>query len=235
MVRIHRDVADSGRDSVRAPRRADHEARGHTEAPREARPPGRLSEIPPSRRGSPGGSPDRRSHLRGIGFARSERRMGDPEEGPRGDEAGHLGPAAAHDPGGHPHVCSDPGGPEGGEVKLGRPSLSDQREGGGVRLFSRRLSDVTDSLPEIVAIAKSLPASEFLLEGEVVAVNADGKPLPFQDLMRRFRRVHGIAAAQEEIPLKLYLFDLLHVDGQTLVDAPYRSRWESLEGLVPSE
>ncbi|TLZ93094.1 MAG: ATP-dependent DNA ligase, partial [Methanobacteriota archaeon] len=92
-----------------------------------------------------------------------------------------------------------------------------------------------DSLPEIVAIAKSLPASEFLLEGEVVAVDADGKPLPFQDLMRRFRRVHGIEAAQEEIPLKLYLFDLLHLDGRTLIDEPYRERWRLLEGLVPSE
>src|SRR5437773_218622 len=316
MVRIHRDVADSGRDSVRAPRRADHEARGHIEAPRETRPPGRLSEIPPPRRGSPGGSPDRRSHLRGVGFARPERRMGDPEEGPRGDEAGHVGPPAADDSGSYPHVCSDRGGPwprldeglmlegiadaagvdaesvrtahmflgdlgmvaeialfegavglrsrglrllapmkpmlaemaedldevlaeHGGqtavEFKLDGARIQIHRKGDVVRIFSRRLSDVTDSLPEIVAIAKSLPASEFLLEGEVVAVNADGKPLPFQDLMRRFRRVHGIAAAQEEIPLKLYLFDLLHVDGQTLIDAPYRARWESLERLVPSE
>src|SRR5207247_4029339 len=82
-------------------------------------------------------------------------------------------------------------------------------------------------------IAKGLPASEFLLEGEVVAVDRDGKPLPFQDLMRRFRRVHGIESAQEEIPLKLYLFDVLHLDGRTLIDEPYRVRWEFLERLVP--
>jgi len=132
-------------------------------------------------------------------------------------------------------VLAEHGGQTAVEFKLDGARIQIHRKGDVVRIFSRRLSDVTDSLPEIVAIAKSLPASEFLLEGEVVAINADGKPLPFQDLMRRFRRVHGIAAAQEEIPLKLYLFDLLHVDGQTLIDAPYRARWESLERLVPSE
>src|SRR5207244_11833854 len=97
------------------------------------------------------------------------------------------------------------------EFELDGARIQIHRKGDVVRIFSRRLSDVTDSLPEIVAIAKSLPASEFLLEGEVVAINADGKPLPFQDLMRRFRRVHGIAAAQAELPLKSYLFALPHV------------------------
>src|SRR2546428_192218 len=88
-------------------------------------------------------------------------------------------------------------------------------------------------LPEIVGIARALPASEFLLEGGVVAGAGEGKPLPFQDLMRRFRRVHGIESAQEEIPLKLYLFDVLHLDGRTLIDEPYRVRWEFLERLGP--
>ena len=132
-------------------------------------------------------------------------------------------------------VLREHGGQTAIEYKLDGARIQIHRKGNAIRIFSRRLSDVTDSLPEIVAIAKSLPASEFLLEGEVVAVDADGKPLPFQDLMRRFRRVHGIEAAQEEIPLKLYLFDLLHLDGRTLIDEPYRERWRLLEGLVPSE
>ncbi|MGI0149524.1 MAG: ATP-dependent DNA ligase [Thermoplasmata archaeon] len=132
-------------------------------------------------------------------------------------------------------VLSEHGGQTAIEYKLDGARIQIHRKGDAVRIFSRRLSDVTGSLPEIVAIARSLPPSEFLLEGEVVAVDMKGKPLPFQDLMRRFRRVHGIAAAQEEIPLKLYLFDLLHVDGQTLIDEPYRTRWERLEQLVPTE
>src|SRR2546427_534029 len=121
------------------------------------------------------------------------------------------------------------------EYKLDGARIQIHRKGEAVKIFSRRLSDVTSSLPEIVAIAKSLPAPEFLLEGEVVAVNKNGKPLPFQDLMRRFRRVHGIESAAEEIPLKLYLFDVLHLDGRTLIDAPYRERWEILERLLPAE
>ena len=132
-------------------------------------------------------------------------------------------------------VLSEHGGQTAIEYKLDGARIQIHRKGDRIRIFSRRLSDVTGSLPEIVAIAKSLPASEFLLEGEVVAVDADGRPLPFQDLMRRFRRVHGIEAAQEDIPLKLYLFDLLHLDGRTLIDEPYRARWEALERLVPSE
>ena len=119
------------------------------------------------------------------------------------------------------------------EYKLDGARIQIHRKGETVKIFSRRLSDVTSSLPDIVAIAKGLPASDFLLEGEVVAVDREGKPLPFQDLMRRFRRVHGIESAREEIPLKLYLFDVLHLDGRTLIDEPYRVRWEILERLVP--
>ena len=131
-------------------------------------------------------------------------------------------------------VLAEHGGTTAVEYKLDGARIQIHRQGEAVRIFSRRLSDVTSSLPEIEAIARSLPAREFLLEGEVVATDAEGKPLPFQDLMRRFRRVHGIEAAQEAIPLKLYLFDLLHLDGRTLIDEPYRVRWEILERLVPA-
>src|SRR3989442_4085433 len=77
--------------------------------------------------------------------------------------------------------------------------------------------------------------SEFLIEGEVVALGEGGKPVPFQDLMRRFRRVHGIEDMVERIPLRLYLFDLLQSEGKTLIDLPYTERWEILSSLVPTE
>ncbi len=132
-------------------------------------------------------------------------------------------------------VLAEHGGVTAVEYKLDGARIQVHRKGDAVRIFSRRLSDVTSSLPEIVAIARSMPADAFLLEGEVVAIDREGKPLPFQDLMRRFRRVHGIEAAQEEIPLRLYLFDLLHLDGRTMIDEPYRVRWELLERLAPAE
>jgi DNA ligase-1 len=132
-------------------------------------------------------------------------------------------------------VLAEHGGQTAIEYKLDGARIQIHRSDGQVRIFSRRLSEVTASLPEIAAIARSFEAKAFLLEGEVVATDRAGKPLPFQDLMRRFRRVHEIQAAQEEIPLKLYLFDLLHLDGRTLIDEPYRARWERLEKLVPPE
>lgn len=132
-------------------------------------------------------------------------------------------------------VLAEHGGTTAIEYKLDGARIQIHRVEGRVQIFSRRLTDVTASLPEIVEVARSLPAHEFLLEGEVVATDGHGKPLPFQDLMRRFRRVHGIGAAQSEIPLKLYLFDLLHLDGRTLIDEPYRARWELLERLVPPD
>ena len=132
-------------------------------------------------------------------------------------------------------VLTEHGGETAIEFKLDGARIQIHRDGDAVRIFSRRLTDVTDSLPELVAFAKSLPASRFLLEGEVVAVDHGGRPLPFQDLMRRFRRVHGIEEASREIPLKLFLFDLLTVDGRDLVDAPYRERWSRLEALVPRD
>lgn len=129
-------------------------------------------------------------------------------------------------------VLREHGGETALEFKLDGARIQIHRDGDAVRIFSRRLSDVTDSLPELVAFARGLPASRFLLEGEVVAVDHAGKPLPFQDLMRRFRRVHDIEAAAKEIPLRLYLFDLLAVEQEVLIDTPYVGRWSRLEALV---
>ena len=132
-------------------------------------------------------------------------------------------------------VLKEHGGETAVEFKLDGARIQIHRSGDNVRIFSRRLSEVTASLPEIVEFARSVPATRFLVEGEVVAVDARGKPLPFQDLMRRFRRVHDIGASREEIPLKLYLFDVLHLQDRTLVDEPYRVRWSRLETLVPPD
>lgn len=73
------------------------------------------------------------------------------------------------------------------------------------------------------------------MEGEVVALDDRGKPRPFQDLMRRFRRVHDVEALRREIPLRLYVFDIVYRDGEMLIDRPYRERWASLASLVPAD
>jgi len=132
-------------------------------------------------------------------------------------------------------VLKEHGGRTAVEFKLDGARIQIHRDGDRVKVFSRRLSDVTESLPEILAFARTLTASRCLLEGEVVATDHAGRPLPFQDLMRRFGRVHDIEEAQRDIPLRLYLFDLLALDGATLVDSPYAERWAALERLVPRD
>src|SRR5207245_10998697 len=102
------------------------------------------------------------------------------------------------------------------EYKFDGARIQIHRKSDQVRIFSRRLTDVTDSIPEIVDYAKTkVKASEFLIEGEVVALGEGGKPVPFQDLMRRLRRVHGIAHVIEMFPIRLVRFDVITSDGRT--------------------
>jgi DNA ligase-1 len=122
------------------------------------------------------------------------------------------------------------------EFKYDGARIQIHRKNGEVRVFSRRLTDVTGSVPDIVELANMrIGGSEYLVEGEVVATGRDGRPLPFQDLMRRFRRVHEIDAMVKNIPLKLYLFDVIYLDGNLLIDVPYEKRWATLSGLTGNE
>ena len=114
------------------------------------------------------------------------------------------------------------------EFKYDGARVQVHRDGERVGIWTRRLSDVTRSLPDVVAIARGLAGAPFILDGEVVALAAAGRPLPFQELMRRFRRVHGVEALVREMPLALHFFDCLMVDGRSLIDVPYAERWEAL-------
>lgn len=119
------------------------------------------------------------------------------------------------------------------EFKYDGARIQIHRKDSKIRIFSRRLTDVTESLPDIVqVVSQRVRGHEFLIEGEVVATGKDGKPLPFQDLMRRLRRVHEIDAMVREIPLRLFLFDVIYLDGRLLIDTPYKDRWLILEGLA---
>lgn len=122
------------------------------------------------------------------------------------------------------------------EFKYDGARVQIHRKADEIRIFSRRLTDVTGSLPDIVELARERVRShEFLIEGEVVAIGQKHKPLPFQDLMRRFRRVHDIDVALKEIPLKLFLFDVIYLDGNLMIDTPYEKRWDILRGIVDED
>ncbi len=118
------------------------------------------------------------------------------------------------------------------EYKFDGARIQIHKKGDEVRIFSRRLSDVTKSLPEVVELARKFNAEDALLDGEVIAVK-DGKPLPFQELMRRFRRIQEVEAASREIEVKLYVFDILYLDGKTTMNMPYEKRLAVLAEVCP--
>lgn len=126
-------------------------------------------------------------------------------------------------------VLSEHGGKTAFEYKLDGARVQIHKLGDNVRIFSRRLTEVTESLPEIVeTVKKNIKAKEVILEGEVIAVDKSDNPIPFQHLMRRFRRVHAIEDVAEEVPARLYLFDVLYLDGQNLIAMPYEKRRQIL-------
>lgn len=133
-------------------------------------------------------------------------------------------------------AIEDHGGRTAFEYKYDGARIQIHGKGGEVRVFSRRLSDVTESLPDITSIISSLAIQrDFILEGEVVAIGGRGKPLPFQDLMRRFGRVKDVDEMVKRVPLRLHLFDVLYLGDGLLIDVQYEARWAELEKLVPPE
>lgn len=119
------------------------------------------------------------------------------------------------------------------EHKLDGARIQIHKSGNTVKIFSRRLTDVTESLPEIVELVRNeVKADEAILEGEVIAVGEDGRPMPFQHLMRRFRRIRKIEEAAKEVPVQLYLFDALFIDGKSYINRAYTERRERLAEIA---
>lgn len=126
-------------------------------------------------------------------------------------------------------VLREHGGETAFEYKFDGARIQIHKYNDKVRIFSRRLTDVTESLPEIVELVKiQVKAEKAVLEGEVVAVGEDRSPMLFQHLMRRFRRVHKIEEMQRQIPIELYLFDILYLDNESLIERSYIERRRKL-------
>ena len=103
---------------------------------------------------------------------------------------------------------------------------------GGVRIFSRRLNEITQSLPEVAEAAARLGDRHAILDGEVIAVDAAGRPLAFQEVMRRFGRVRDVERLRLEQPIRLFVFDLLALDGELWIDRPYEERYDEMARLA---
>jgi DNA ligase-1 len=98
-------------------------------------------------------------------------------------------------------------------------------------MYSRRLEDVSGALPDVIAQLLGTTDHDVILDGEVIAVKG-GKPMPFQSVLRRFRRRHDVAEAQEAIELVPNVFDIIYLDGETLIDLPFTERRARLERVV---
>ena len=118
-------------------------------------------------------------------------------------------------------------GPAAVEWKLDGARIQVHRDGRDVAVFSRTLDDVTARVPEVAEAALALPVSAVVLDGEAIALREDGRPYPFQVTGSRF------ASRQGTIPLTPMLFDVLHLDGEDLLDRPGAERAEALAAAVP--
>ncbi len=99
-------------------------------------------------------------------------------------------------------------------------------------LFSRSLENITHHYPDVIEhIRNSIEAETAIIEGEIVAVQPTGEMLPFQELMHR-RRKYEIEKAIEEYPTIVYLFDILYLNGEELLDKPLKERREILEKVI---
>jgi DNA ligase-1 len=121
-------------------------------------------------------------------------------------------------------------GPAAIEYKLDGARLQVHRDGDDVRAFTRSLDDITARVPEVVRAVLALPARTLVLDGEAIALRPDGRPHRFQVTASRF----GSRTANGSVELTPLFFDLLHVDGEDLIDRPGSERARALTELVPA-
>jgi len=119
------------------------------------------------------------------------------------------------------------------EYKYDGERVQIHKDGENVVLFSRRLENITHQYPDIIdLIKKHIIASKAVLDAEVVVINLEtGEMRPFQDLMHR-RRKHGIKKAIEDYPISLFVFDLLFLNGEEMINKNYLERREKLKNIL---
>jgi DNA ligase-1 len=140
-----------------------------------------------------------------------------------------------------PMLAASAATPEEALATTGAPALADtkldgvriqvHRDGDEVAVFSRSLDELTARMPEVVAAARVLPVRQVVLDGEVIALDGGGRPRPFQETAGRA----ATRAAGGSIQLSPSFFDVLHVDGADLLDAPLTDRIAALDAAVPRE
>jgi len=120
------------------------------------------------------------------------------------------------------------------EWKLDGARIQVHKQGDRIAIYTRSLNDVTPAVPEVTEAVRAFPANELILDGEVIALDAAERPLPFQVTMRRFGRRLDVDALRAQIPVSPFFFDILRVDGEDLLDQQLHQRLTRLDAIIPA-
>jgi DNA ligase-1 len=127
------------------------------------------------------------------------------------------------------------GGAAAFEWKLDGARIQVHRLGDDVRVYTRNLAEITVRVPELVEAIRALPVEAIVLDGEAIALTGDGRPHPFQVTMSRFGSRIDVDDHRRRVPLSGAFFDVLHLDGDDLLDRPARERFAALASRLPPE
>jgi DNA ligase-1 len=119
------------------------------------------------------------------------------------------------------------------EWKLDGVRVQVHRDGTQVAVFTRSLDDITARVPEVVEAALALPVRSIVLDGEAIALDESGRPRLFQATASRVGTKLERSTPAPRLPLSAVFFDILHVDGDDLLDAPGHERYRAMAGVVP--
>jgi len=120
------------------------------------------------------------------------------------------------------------------EWKLDGARIQVHKQGDRIAIYTRSLNDVTPAVPEVTEAVRAFPADELILDGEVIALDAAERPLPFQVTMRRFGRRLDVDSLRAQIPVSPFFFDVLRADGEDLLDQQLHQRLTRLDAIIPA-
>ena len=119
------------------------------------------------------------------------------------------------------------------EIKYDGLRIAVHKEDKEVKIFSRRMEDITKQFPEIVLWSReNIKSKQCIIEGEALAVSKEGEPLPFQTLSRRIQRKYDIEKMMREIPVQVNFFDLLYYSNENFMHKPLKERWNKLRRMI---
>ncbi|HJW97208.1 MAG TPA: ATP-dependent DNA ligase, partial [archaeon] len=120
------------------------------------------------------------------------------------------------------------------EIKYDGARVQVHKKGDKIWLYTRRLENITRQFPDLVELVrKHVKGSEFIIEGEILAIDPKtGRPLTFQSLSQRIHRKYDIQETIKQIPIQANFFDLIHLNGKSFFEAPFKERRKILESII---